>query len=143
MNVGDSRSEILNSWKEVAQYLGRGVRTVQRWEHDLGLPVRRPRGTARSPVVALREELDYWLVDCPQATNRHDGNGILVDLRPSEDLPVTNIIVESQGLRSKARELREEMFGALHTLISNVERIQGNCVNGDPGLGLGSIAETD
>ncbi len=31
---------VLNSWKEIACYLGRGVRTVQRYERDLGLPVR-------------------------------------------------------------------------------------------------------
>lgn len=54
-------AEMLNSWKEVAVYLGRGVRTVQRWELDLGLPVRRPRGKPRSAVIALKAELDSWL----------------------------------------------------------------------------------
>ena len=53
--------EMLNSWKEVAAYLGRGVRTVQRWELDLGLPVRRPRGKPRSAIIALKPELDQWL----------------------------------------------------------------------------------
>lgn len=53
--------EILNSWKEIAVYLGRGIRTVQRWEIDLGLPVRRPRGKPRSAVIALKAELDSWL----------------------------------------------------------------------------------
>ena len=28
--------EILNSWKEIAGYLNRGVRTVQRWEPNWG-----------------------------------------------------------------------------------------------------------
>ena len=55
---------ILNSWKEIARYLGRGVRTVQRWERDLGLPVRRPHGRDRSTVLALAEELDHWLAAC-------------------------------------------------------------------------------
>jgi len=55
-------ADMLNSWKEVALYLGRGVRTVQRWELDLGLPVRRPRGKSRSAVIALKPELDHWLV---------------------------------------------------------------------------------
>lgn len=53
--------EMLNSWKEIAVYLGRGVRTVQRWELELGLPVRRPRGKPRSAVIALKSELDSWL----------------------------------------------------------------------------------
>jgi len=57
--------EVLNSWKEIAAYLGRGVRTVQRWEQELGLPVRRPRGRSRSAVIALKPELDQWLHNAP------------------------------------------------------------------------------
>ena len=53
---------VLNSWKEIANYLGRGVRTVQRWERELGLPVRRPRGKDRSAVMAIQQELDDWLL---------------------------------------------------------------------------------
>jgi hypothetical protein len=60
-------TEVLNSWKEVATYLGRGVRTVQRWERELGLPIRRPRGKSRSPIIAFRPELDRWLRSAPTA----------------------------------------------------------------------------
>ena len=49
---------ILNSWKEIANYLGRGVRTVQRWETNLGLPVHRPAGRDHSTVLAFSNELD-------------------------------------------------------------------------------------
>ncbi len=59
-------ADVLNSWKEIAAYLGRGVRTVQRWELDLGLPVRRPRGKERSAVIALKPDLDRWLKQSPQ-----------------------------------------------------------------------------
>ena len=31
----------LNGWKEIANRLGKGVRTAQRWEKAYGLPVRR------------------------------------------------------------------------------------------------------
>ncbi|HEY3767435.1 MAG TPA: hypothetical protein VGN44_02075 [Candidatus Angelobacter sp.] len=55
------KSKYLNSWKEIAQYFGRGVRTVQRWEAMLGLPVRRPHGKSRSAVIAITGELDEWL----------------------------------------------------------------------------------
>ena len=34
---------LLNGWKQIANYLGRGVRTIQRWE-SLGLPVRQRHG---------------------------------------------------------------------------------------------------
>ncbi len=57
--------QALNSWKEIAQFLGRGVRTVQRWEHELGLPVRRPRGYSKSPVIAFPCELQAWLAASP------------------------------------------------------------------------------
>lgn len=51
---------ILNGWKEIAAHLGRGVRTVQRWE-SLGLPIRRPKRKDRSAVVAFSEDVDHWL----------------------------------------------------------------------------------
>lgn len=52
---------ILNSWKEIATYLGRGVRTVQRWEATLEMPVHRPAGKSRSAVIAMPDELQQWL----------------------------------------------------------------------------------
>lgn len=52
---------ILNGWKQIAEYLGRSVRSIQRWE-SLGMPIRRPKHKNRSSaVVALSEELDAWL----------------------------------------------------------------------------------
>ena len=69
-------SDVLNSWKEIASYLGRGVRTVQRWEHDSALPVHRPKGKDRSAVLAIREELDQWLQRTPMKPNGNgNGNG--------------------------------------------------------------------
>lgn len=60
---------VLSSWKEIAAYLGRSVRTVQRMEAELGLPVRRPKGHARSSVMAISQELDAWLKTfAPQRT---------------------------------------------------------------------------
>ncbi len=50
----------LDGWKEIASYFGRGVRTVQRWETELALPVRRI-GTGRGQVTyAFVEELERW-----------------------------------------------------------------------------------
>lgn len=56
-----SSTGTLNSWKEIAQYLDRGVRTIQRWEHGLGLPVHRIGKGKRSPVFATAPELNLWL----------------------------------------------------------------------------------
>jgi hypothetical protein len=52
--------KILTSWKEIGQYLGKGVRTVQRWEREAGLPVHRQSRSSRYPVIALLDELDAW-----------------------------------------------------------------------------------
>src|ERR1017187_6020657 len=50
----------LESWKEIAAYLNRDVRTARRWEKDRGLPVRRLPGT-RPGVYALVGEIDDWV----------------------------------------------------------------------------------
>ena len=52
----DSR---LESWKEIAAYLRRDVRTVQRWESD-GLPIHRHKRRHRSIPYAYKSELDAW-----------------------------------------------------------------------------------
>ena len=53
--------DLLTSWKEIASYLGKGVRTVQRWEEQFGLPVRRPNEKVKGIVCSTRPELDQWL----------------------------------------------------------------------------------
>jgi hypothetical protein len=53
--------QILNGWKEISSYIRRSVRTVQRWEARLGLPVYRPALKDRSAVVAFSDELDRWI----------------------------------------------------------------------------------
>src|SRR5215472_8933393 len=54
---------LLDGWKQIAEYLGRTERTVQRWEKNKGLPIRRLQ--ADSPeeqprVFAYKSELDLW-----------------------------------------------------------------------------------
>jgi hypothetical protein len=51
----------LTCWKDIARYFGKGVRTVQRWEQEFGLPVRRaPAGFRHSSVAADVDELNAW-----------------------------------------------------------------------------------
>jgi hypothetical protein len=52
---------ILNGWKQISNHLDRGVRTAQRWEALLGMPVHRPALKDRSAVVAFSDELESWL----------------------------------------------------------------------------------
>lgn len=63
--VMPSSTEILSGWKEIGKYLHRAVRTVQRWEMTLRLPVHRPALHLHSSVMADKRELDQWLMQCP------------------------------------------------------------------------------
>ena len=73
----------LDSWKEIAAYLGRGVRTVQRWEREEGLPVHRLAHEKRGNVYARREELAAWwesrrrtLAAQPDAADTDSSSGV-------------------------------------------------------------------
>jgi tetratricopeptide (TPR) repeat protein len=50
----------LQSWKEIASYFGREVRTVQRWERSEGLPIHRHRHRRGATVHAYTAELEAW-----------------------------------------------------------------------------------
>src|ERR1700751_1063195 len=56
----DSRGRRLESWKEIASYLGRDVTTVRRWEKREGLPVYRLQHSKLGSVYAYTLELDAW-----------------------------------------------------------------------------------
>ena len=53
--------ERLDSWKDIGGYLGRDIRTAQRWALNRGLPVRRVPGGDKPRVFALKSEIDGWL----------------------------------------------------------------------------------
>ena len=71
---------ILHSWKEIASYVGRGVRTIQRYEAQFGLPVHRLGGRSRSAVMAFSDEIDAWLSRTPT----HSRQFINLIVKPSE-----------------------------------------------------------
>jgi predicted glycosyl hydrolase (DUF1957 family) len=95
-NEAPSNQE-LNSWKEIASHLERGVRTVQRWESELGLPVRRKGRGKRSPVYALATELDLWRVT----------SGAVVGKEPDPDFEraAGSAVEESRRLMSSVQSM--------------------------------------
>ncbi len=60
--------QILNGWKQISDHIERGVRTAQRWEALLGMPVHRPALKDGSVVVAFSDELERWLCRTPLDT---------------------------------------------------------------------------
>jgi TolB-like protein/Tfp pilus assembly protein PilF len=70
--VGAARTDRLDSWKEIAVYLNRDVRTVQRWEKTEALPVHRHVHEKLGTVYAYKSEIEAWrnsrqLDDAPDA----------------------------------------------------------------------------
>lgn len=107
---------ILNSWKEIAGYLGRGVRTVQRWEVQLGLPVHRPAGKDHSAVLAFSSELDEWLNSRPIRQASHSD----LKLVPISNHQLPELLPELQAFLAKA----DAVLLRLDNLVRRDEEIQ-------------------
>lgn len=58
---GAPPGERLDGWKAIASYLGRDIRTVQRWELSENLPIHRLEHRQRATAYAYTGELDDWL----------------------------------------------------------------------------------
>jgi len=114
-------SRVLNSWKEVARYLERGVRTVQRWEADLGLPVRRPRGKKRSAVIAICAEIDEWISACQDGSLSSPTGKIRLRGDLAIKPPLSEAILRSRFLRSNVRRSRLELARTIDQLVSNLK----------------------
>jgi len=99
-----AKPELFLSWKCVASYVGRSVRTIQRWEKQ-GMPVRRPAGPAsKNRILVYRSELDRWMADffaldsespdrmLQTETSAIDskGAGLWEDLRTPDDILAAN-----------------------------------------------------
>jgi hypothetical protein len=53
-------TDCLDGWKGIAEYLRRDVRTVQRWEKSLGLPIERVQDSKSGSVCAYKSKIDAW-----------------------------------------------------------------------------------
>ncbi len=52
----------LESWKAIADYLGKSQTSVRRWEREEGLPVHRQEHLKRGSIVAFKSEIEDWRV---------------------------------------------------------------------------------
>jgi len=84
LSPASKASTKLDSWKEIAAYFQREVRTVQRWEKDAGLPVLRLLHEKRGTVYAFTEELDAWASSRSIISGKTDGADFsIVPKRPA------------------------------------------------------------
>lgn len=95
---------VLGSWKEIANYLGKGVRTVQRWERCNGLPVHRPSGSRKGVVLAFPPELDQWARGNTGAIPR-DCSRVVVERNTALSL---ELIRQAHLLRQNTQQLMDQ-----------------------------------
>jgi phage terminase Nu1 subunit (DNA packaging protein) len=100
---------VLNSWKEIATYLDRGVRTVQRWQHHEGLPVHHIGSGKRAPVFAFRAEIDLWLHERQDTAEQ---------------------VTRATSLRSDSRRIRKETQLLIATLHTEVAKLRNTLETG-------------
>src|SRR5947209_2233388 len=78
----------LETWGEIAAYLRREIRTVQRWERFQGLPIRRLQLGRLGPVYAYRSELDRWYRERqPQPENDEEDSDEELEKSTNGDIP--------------------------------------------------------
>jgi hypothetical protein len=113
--------QFLSGWKEIAGYLGKGVRTAQRYERLLALPVRRPAGKPSGSVIATKAELDGWVKASPireifHLRNRPDSE--------SQTNALKNRVSEMAQLREQLLTLRYEVQRSVDSLHSSICELQ-------------------
>lgn len=113
-------NEILNGWKEIANYMGKGVRTVQRYEMQLGLPVHRPAGKAKGSVLTTRAELDAWIAASPI----RESFGPTRSAQPA--LPGLEAAANLRQGLANLHTLRDEMSGLRSDLARSLQKLQQN-----------------
>lgn len=105
----------LDSWKEIAGYLRRGIRTVQRWEREERLPVHRLVHDKAGSVFAYPAELDAWWKSrqqeapaAPAPAPAANGNG-----RPSVAIMRFNDLTKEGDQDYFCDGIAEEILGRL------------------------------
>jgi hypothetical protein len=95
--MAETGNQRLDSWKEIAAYLKRDVRTAMRWAKERGLPVHRTLGGRRSGVCAFTAEIDAWLEALPPGslTAAEQPNGV-----PSLDIETAAQVVLPRSARA-------------------------------------------
>jgi len=117
--------QFLSGWKDIANYLGKGVRTVQRYERHLGLPVRRPAGKDCGSIVATKAELDAWVVASPIREAFHLSTPAQISQQADARRLFKNGLAEMGKLRDQLMALRAEVTSSVQLLKESVNCLQG------------------
>jgi TolB-like protein/Flp pilus assembly protein TadD len=107
----------LDSWKEIAAYLRRDVRTVQRWEKRESLPVYRHQHDKLGSVYASRAELAQWF----QTRQVAGTPGVAGGQKPSDKIKLAVLPFQNLGAHDGDDYFSE---GLTEEMITQMTRLQ-------------------
>src|SRR5882672_6068256 len=109
----------LDSWKEIASYLRRDVRTVQRWEKKEGLPVYRHQHEKLGSIYADRAELTEWF-------NTRQQSGPSTPALARQNGPSDKIKLAVLPFGNLSGEREDDYFsdGLTEEMITQITRLQ-------------------
>ena len=110
----------LDSWKEIASYLRRDVRTVQRWEKKEGLPVYRHLHDKLGSIYAYRNELTEWF-----NTRQQSGGAVATSCRQDGADKIKLAVLPFGNLSGTAED---DYFsdGLTEEMITQITRLQAS-----------------
>jgi hypothetical protein len=114
--------QFLTSWKEIAAFLGKGVRTVQRWELTLGLPIIRPEGSQSNVVMARCEDLENWAMKGRSRSRQGPGPWVQKDVESKARM--TEQLAQLRQRISRAEGLLQEVAGRRQLFLDEVQRFR-------------------
>src|SRR5215467_2190070 len=116
--------QYLTSWKAIAEYMEAGVRTVQRYEREFGLPVRRPTCKLRGAVMATRAEIDAWVAAAPIRKTFRLVRTEQNSRAQSSYNKIEEGVIAMRKLKAQMQALRTETRSALNLLIDRVSAVR-------------------
>jgi TolB-like protein/tetratricopeptide (TPR) repeat protein len=132
VNGEPEKDDRLDSWKEIANFLKRGVRTVQRWEKEEGFPIHRHQHAKLGSIYALRSEVNAWQNGRDQNVGNRENESTVLPEDVSSS-PTKLLVLPFENL---SRDPDQDYFsdGLTEEMIAQLGRFRP--------AGLGVIART-
>jgi len=127
-----ARLEFFSGWKAIANYLGRGVRTVQRYEREVRLPIHRPKGKSAGSVIATKAELDDWVKASPsqvgsmpkrwpaERTSRLGAQFLQTDPEIALTFCGLAVVASDEGKRRRTAQTARKAYDTIVSLRKNI-----------------------
>lgn len=84
----------LDSWKEIANYVEKSVKTVQRWEKESVFPIYRVEG--KKSVYTFKKDVDAWLIIHNSPKNENNGQNDYL----KSDIPIITTVATPRSSKS-------------------------------------------